>query len=207
MERIAPGAFKKTMRENGANMKVLYDHGQDPQIGNKVLGNVTDLREDDQGAYYEVDLFDTSYNRDLMPGLKAGAYGASFRFNVLKEKWDGNPQRSTYNPEGLPERTIKETRTMEFGPVTFPASSAASAGMRSLTDEYYEHMKARNPKKVKELLARARELRTPSQNNELLIPTYSRDPATNEPTESHSRGLTPAQRRERLYPYLLKGIE
>ena len=35
MERIAPGAFKKTLRE--LNQRVLLEHGQDPQLGNKPI--------------------------------------------------------------------------------------------------------------------------------------------------------------------------
>ena len=40
LERIAPGAFRKTISESRSSMKVLYDHGGDPQIGNKILGPI-----------------------------------------------------------------------------------------------------------------------------------------------------------------------
>ena len=50
---------------------------------------------------YEVPLFDTQYVAELLPGLRAGAYGASFRFKVEREDLDQNPKRSTYNPNGL----------------------------------------------------------------------------------------------------------
>lgn len=138
MERIKKGAFRKTMKDNRSGIKVLYDHGHDFQVGNKVLGAIDDLREDDEGAYYEVPLFDTSYNRDLLPGLEAGVYGASFRFTVVKERWDQEPAAADHNPAGLPERTIEEVRLFEFGPVTFPAYEGASAGVRSLTDYFRE---------------------------------------------------------------------
>ena len=97
-----------------------------------MLGVPTLLREDEQGAAYEV--LDTTYVADLLPGLRIGAYGASFRFKVLGEDVDQKPNRSTYNPLGLPERTIREATVMEFGPVTFPAYEGATAGVRSLTD-------------------------------------------------------------------------
>lgn len=136
MERIAPGAFSKTIAENLPNMRVLFQHGKDPSIGDKVLGPIEELREDDQGAYYEVPLLDTSYNRDLLPGLEQGLYGASFRFRVTREDVDQEPKASKHNPEGIPERTIREAAVMEFGPVTFPAYAGATAGVRSLTDEF-----------------------------------------------------------------------
>ena len=162
LERVAPGAFKKTIAESRQNMKVLFDHGMDPSIGNKVLGPIRDLREDSRGAYYEVPLFDTSYNRDLLPGLQAGVYGASFRFRVMKDQWEDEPARSEHNPDGIPERTILETRTMEFGAVTFPASDAATAGVRSMTDEFYDRLRSRNPDEYEQLLARSREICTPN---------------------------------------------
>lgn len=145
MERIAPGAFKKTIQENRQNMRVLYDHGHDPQIGNKVLGEIKTLEEDAAGARYEVELHDTSYTKDLLPGLRAGQYGASFRFRVIREAFDEEPGASDHNPYGLPERTIQEAQVMEFGPVTFPAYEGASAGVRSLTDESFTRRYAAGP--------------------------------------------------------------
>jgi HK97 family phage prohead protease len=134
LERIAPGAFKKTFAENRGDMRVLFQHGRDPQIGDKPLGPIEMLSEDDTGAYYEVPMIDTSYNRDLLPGLEAGLYGASFRFKVMRESIVDDPGVSASNPKGMPERTIKEAQVMEFGPVTFPAYTGATAGVRSITD-------------------------------------------------------------------------
>lgn len=144
LERVAPGAFAQTITEDRSGMKVLFDHGHDPQVGNKVLGPIRTLQEDSEGPYYEVPLLDTSYNRDLLPGLAAGVYGASFRFRVREESWNDEPGASDHNPKGIPERTILNTRTMEFGPVTFPASPEASAGVRSLTDQFYDRLRQRD---------------------------------------------------------------
>ena len=73
LERIAPGAFAHTLAHDRNRVKVLFQHGRDPQIGDKVLGVPTLLREDEQGAAYEVPLFDTQYVAELLPGLRAGA--------------------------------------------------------------------------------------------------------------------------------------
>lgn len=132
LERVAPGAFRKTFRENRDAIKVLFQHGADPQIGDKPLGSIEELYEDERGAYYEVRLLDAAYVRDdLLPGLTAGVYGASFRFGVMREDFDQRPEISDYNPTGLPERTLKELRVPEFGPVTFPAYQSATAGVRN----------------------------------------------------------------------------
>jgi HK97 family phage prohead protease len=132
LERIGRGAYKKTFAENRNDIKPLFQHGYDPQVGDKPLGQITDLREDDTGAYYEVALLDAPYVRqDILPGLQAGLYGASFRFQMIREDFDVEPKRSAHNPDGLPERTLKELRVFEFGPVTFPAYPSATAGVRS----------------------------------------------------------------------------
>ena len=141
MERLAPSAFTQTINSNRGvdgqtRMKVTFNHGKDPHLGDKVLGIPTVLEPDDHGVRYEVPLFDTEYNRELAPGLKAGAYGSSFRFNVVTDDFKRKPGASAYNPSGLPERTVKEVRMQEFGPVTFPAYPNATSGMRSMTDEF-----------------------------------------------------------------------
>jgi HK97 family phage prohead protease len=153
LERLAPGAFKKTMREQRDGMRVQFDHGYDSFVGDSLLGPIDDLREDDEGAYYEVPLLDTDYNRDrilpmlqgrLISGEQRGSLlGASFRFRVVKDEWLNEPKKSDHNPEALPERTIKEVRLYEFGPVVFPAYAEATAGVRSLTDHYLQRRLAR----------------------------------------------------------------
>jgi HK97 family phage prohead protease len=132
LERIAPGAFTKTFKEQRSEMRVLLQHGMDPQAGDKPLGPIEVLEEDEIGGRYSVPLLDTSYNRDIVPGLEAGLYGASFRFRVMREEIEEEPGRSEHNPDGITERTIKEAQVFEFGPVTFPAYQEATAGVRSL---------------------------------------------------------------------------
>lgn len=141
LERIAPGAFADTLARNGDKIKVLFDHGMDPQLGNKPLGVIRSMGEDKQGAYYEVELIDTSYNRDfVIPAAAAGLLGSSFRFRVVDETWN-DPRRSTSsNPERLPERTITKLDVFEFGPVTFPANPAATASVRSATDDWHDRL-------------------------------------------------------------------
>jgi len=136
LERIDPGAFTKTIKESRDQMRVLFQHGQDPVIGEKPLGPIRSLEADAKALHYEVPLLDTSYNRDLVAMLAAEppVLGSSFRFKVVRDSFDRKPIRSDYNPRRLPERTITELRMQEFGPVTFPAYAGAKAGLRSITD-------------------------------------------------------------------------
>ena len=218
LERTVKGSFTKTMKESRDSVVTLFNHGFDFSIGDKVLGSITDLREDDDAAALEADLFDTSYNRDLVPGIRAGAYGSSFMFRVIRDEWNDDPGVSEWNPRGIPERTIKEVRLFEAGPVTFPANPDATAGMRSMTDAYYESLRSRDPQRVDLLRSRVLELRTPkadaapasvdeardtSADGAATIPTDAPNPTE---VEVHPTGLTPAQRaralRELANPFL-----
>lgn len=151
METVSPGSFKKTITERAGQIKVLFDHGFDPMIGYKALGPIDSLTEEKDSPLGVVPLLDTSYNRDLIPGLRAGLYGSSFRFEVIQDRWNDEPEPSDTNPRGLPERTITEVRLHEFGPVTFPANPAATAGLRSMTDRFMDHLRSRAPERYAEL--------------------------------------------------------
>lgn len=196
LERVMPGAFTKTIADNAGRIRALFNHGFDPSVGQKVLGPIVGLREDSDSPVMEVDLLDTSYNRDLLPGLRRGLYGSSMRMRVKEDAWVKNPERSKHNPEGIPERSIVQAAVDEAGPVTFPANPGSTAAMRSGTDAYYEQLRTVDPGRVDEL---ERSIR--STPHEAAPERTSQEAATNPPSgpaEVHPGGLTHAQRRERL---------
>lgn len=209
LERTVKGSFRKTIRESGSSVKVLFNHGHDFVTGDRMLGMIDELREEDDSPLGVVSLFDTSYNRDLLPGLRAGAYGSSFMFRVIKEEWDDEPGRSDHNPDGIPERTIKEVRLFEFGPVTWPANPDATAGLRCVsgTDAYYNQLRARDRQRVDALRSRVAAIRTPDRPaaDPALAPTGAAPCTTDEPAASHSGGLAAAHKRRR-YLYLNGGV-
>lgn len=131
LERIAPGAFAQTFKDDRDNMRVLFQHGRDAMLGSKVIGTIETLEETKTGAHYVAPLF-RGLPELLLEGLaEPSQYGASFRFEPVQESWNDSPKLSEYNPRGIPERTLTEVRVAEFGPVTFPAYTSASAGLRS----------------------------------------------------------------------------
>jgi HK97 family phage prohead protease len=182
LERIKRGAFKRTFAERGDKIRVLYDHGHDPSIGNKPLGAPDVLREDSTGAYYESELFESSYVEELMPALRTKQLGASFRFRVTGEDWKEPAKASASNPNKLPERTITDVELYEFGPVTFPAYADATAGLRSGSDTFIDRLLS-NPL----FLARFTERIGLNSVEHLLanLPTDGRStaPASNESTD------------------------
>ena len=133
MEQIAPGAFTETLAAQAP--RITFNHGRDPDLGDKLLGHPVTAREDADGGVAEAPLF-AGVPQLVVDGLRAGAYGSSFRFGVDDEDIVHRPKVSDHNPEGLPERTILKATVPEVGPVTFPAYANATAGVRSLTDEF-----------------------------------------------------------------------
>lgn len=224
LERTQRGAFKRTINEhndasNPHQMKTLFNHGGDFHIGDKLLGDITKSREDRDSPVNTVNLWDTSYNRDLLPGLKRGAYGSSFMFTVTREAWNREPGASDHNPDGLPERTIQETRTFEAGPVTWPANPDATAQMNSArpgsitsgTDAYYESLSRMQGDTVARMRDHVIALR--SAGRLASTPLAGVAATTDDETGPHevpegpalrrSTGLTPAERRRRIF--LMKG--
>jgi HK97 family phage prohead protease len=186
LERIMPGAFTRTFAERGDKIRVLYDHGHDPSIGNKPLAAPAAMREDATGAYYEAELFEASYVEDLLPALRAGQLGASFRFAVRGEEWIEPERSSKANPDKLPERSITDIELYEFGPVTFPAYDSATAGVRSGSDQFIERLL-----KNEEVLARYIERAGPNVAAKFLasLPTLGRtDAATDLVIEVEEEG-------------------
>jgi hypothetical protein len=217
LEKTARGSFRKTIADHharkseSAGVKVLFNHGHDFTIGDKLLGGIRDLSEKKDSPLGLVALDDTSYNRDLLPGLKRGGYGSSFMFRVIRDEWNDEPGKSDHNPDGLPERTIKEVRLFEFGPVTWPANPDATAGMRcaSGTDAYYTSLRSRDPQRVEQLRSRVHALRTPP-SDAAPTGTSAGSAATEPPTapaSSHPDGRAFAHLRARdLYLMELEGV-
>jgi len=216
LERTVTGAFKRTIAAHNKarnadahQITTLFNHGHDFHIGDKVLGAIESLTEEPDSPMSLVRLFDTSYNRDLLPGLKAGVYGSSFMFRVVKDEWNNEPGVSDHNPEGLPERTLKELRVFEAGPVTFPANPDATAGMRCVsgTDAYYEILARRDPNRVDGLRSRLLALRTAGPAAPSGTPG-DRGPANAvplDPASRHSDGIALAHQRKR-YLDMLKEV-
>lgn len=205
LERTVPGAFKRTIaahnkaqRVDAHTIRTMFNHGTDMYVHSKLLGDVTEAREESDSPVTVTRLWDTSYNRDLLPGFRSGAYGASFMFRVVKDEWDNEPGASDHNPDGLPERTLKELRVFEAGPVTWPASPTASAGMRcmSATDDYYEHLARFEPERVAEMRSKLTALHPDrlagDGTRDGTGPAGQHDP--DDPASGHSTGLTYAQR-------------
>lgn len=124
LERIAPGAFAKTIKERKPVLQ--FAHGQDTAIGTVPIGAFQTLREDDTGLYVKARLFDNPLTLPVRQAIAGGAIdGMSFRFRVPKDKDTWERVKGD-----LPRRTVHEAIVYEAGPVVFPAYAGTNVGVR-----------------------------------------------------------------------------
>lgn len=125
VERIMPGAFDRAMRED--DVRALFNHEPDHILGRSAAKTLR-LFSDSKGLRYEIDLPDTQLGRDLGVSLERGdVTGSSFSFVVSDEDW--------VKEGGLRIRRIKGVNPLfDVGPVTFPAYTGTTAGVRSAAD-------------------------------------------------------------------------
>ena len=114
-EMVAPGAFKKTLKE--ADVRALFNHDPNYVLGRNRSGTLR-LSEDEQGLLYEIDLPDTSFALDLSRSIERGDVSqSSFSFGTIREAWD-YPKKDSGE---LPLRQLRELKLYDVSPVTFPA--------------------------------------------------------------------------------------
>jgi len=111
IERIAPGAFRKTLTET-PDVRLLINHEGLPLARTK--NDTLRLHEDETGLYMDADLPDTQAARDLYTLVERGDVDQmSFAFRVIRQTWN----------EGRTERTLTELSLADgdVSVVTYPA--------------------------------------------------------------------------------------
>ncbi|HEY7824806.1 MAG TPA: HK97 family phage prohead protease, partial [Acidimicrobiia bacterium] len=125
IERIAPGAFGKSLRQRSKDVRLYINHNSDMVLASKRSGTLR-LSEDDTGLRVEADLPDTTAARDLRALMTSGVVSTmSFGFTVPRggDKWSGDGS----------ERTLTGINLHEVSVVTgFPAYPQTEAAVRSL---------------------------------------------------------------------------
>jgi HK97 family phage major capsid protein len=151
LERHAPGAFSKTFKET--TPKILFQHGRDNLLGDRIIAQPIELGEDEVGPFYRAELLD-GLDPLLVEGLKRNLYGSSHTFQAVREDKMVYPKEPTaWNPDMLPERTIREVRVPEMGPVTWPAYLGSATSARSLSDEFALSDVAAQPERLADLVS------------------------------------------------------
>ena len=120
IEKIAPGAFTKTLQET-PDVRLLINHEGLPMARTK--NGTMRLYEDATGLFFEAELADTQEARDLYTLVARGDVDQmSFAFRVIRQNW--SKDRS--------ERTLAEVSLADgdVSIVTYPAYPATSVEAR-----------------------------------------------------------------------------
>jgi len=125
VERIAPGAFAKSLANRRRDVRLYVNHNSDLVLASKRSSTLM-LSEDEKGLRVEAMMPDTTYARDLSALMAAGVVDKmSFGFSVPRggDKWSGDGN----------ERELREVVLHEVSVVTgFPAYEQTQAAVRSL---------------------------------------------------------------------------
>lgn len=129
IERIAPGAFKRTLQARN-DVKLLWNHDSGEVLASTRSGTMR-LWEDTHGLRVEADLAPTTRGKDLSILMQRGDVNKmSFGFTVQKDSWSADGQT----------RTLESVRLAEVSIVTFPAYEASVAQVRSLDNVNVEKL-------------------------------------------------------------------
>ena len=123
IERIAPGAFKRSLQSRN-DVKLLWNHDSGEPLASTRSGTMR-LVEDSKGLRVEAELAPTTRGKDLSILMQRGDIDKmSFGFNVQSDSWspDGNI------------RTLESVRLLEVSIVTFPAYESSVAQVRSINE-------------------------------------------------------------------------
>ena len=123
---VAPGAFRKTIKERGGKTPVLWQHNPDWPIGRP-----TELKETKEGLYFNAAISEaTTHGRDAMALLRDEVpLGMSFGFNTIRSRpgtKDDPLDFSLYKAKPEDVMVIEEVRLWEISLVTFPANELAA---------------------------------------------------------------------------------
>jgi len=136
-EKIAPGAFTEAIGKS--DVRALWNHDPNYVLGRTKNGTLQ-IREDEQGLFYEVTPPDAQWARDLVESIKRGDVDqSSFAFTVEAQEWD---ERS----DPITRTIVKVKELFDVSPVTYPAYPTATSGVRSLKDVAEERRKEMTPK-------------------------------------------------------------
>lgn len=124
-EQISTGAFDYVMDND---VRAYFNHDENLLLG-RVSSGTLRIGTDKKGLWYEVDLPNTTYARDLVELMKRGDVNqSSFAFLIEKDRWEER--------DGKTYRIIeKVSRLLDVSPVAQPAYPEATSGLVARNDK------------------------------------------------------------------------
>jgi HK97 family phage prohead protease len=132
IEKIAPGAFRKTLSET-PDVRLLVNHEGLPMARTK--NGTMRLSEDEKGLFFEAELANTQEARDLYTLVERGDVDQmSFAFRVIRQNWSKDRSERTLTEVSLSDGDVSI--------VTYPAYTATSVEARELIKRAMHEIKA-----------------------------------------------------------------
>ena len=132
IEKIAPGAFRKTLSET-PDVRLLVNHEGLPMARTK--NGTMRLSEDEKGLFFEAELANTQEARDLYTLVERGDVDQmSFAFRVIRQNWSKDRSERTLTEVSLSDGDVSI--------VTYPAYAATSVEARELIKRAMSEIKA-----------------------------------------------------------------
>jgi HK97 family phage prohead protease len=124
-ERIMPSAFDRAIRE-GHDVRGLVNHDPRLLLGRSKSGTLK-ITTDGKGLRYEIDPPDTTVAKDTITSLRRGDLsGSSFAFMPAKGGYEFREE------DGYDVVEVRDVDLFDVGPVTFPAYTGATSGVREM---------------------------------------------------------------------------
>jgi HK97 family phage prohead protease len=131
-ERIAPGAFRKTLSET-PDVRLLINHEGLPLARTK-NGTLT-LSEDEVGLRFDADLPDTTEARDLWTLIQRGDVDQmSFAFRVIRQKWSADRTERTLTEVSLADGDVSVVTYPAYPTTTVEAREALANAIQAVKE-------------------------------------------------------------------------
>ena len=132
LERIAPGAFRKTLTET-PDVRLLINHEGLPLARTK--NGTLRLTEDEAGLYMDADLPDTQAARDLYTLVERGDVDQmSFAFRVIRQKWSEDRSRRVLTELSLSDGDVSVVTYPAYPTTTVEAREQLKAAMQAVKE-------------------------------------------------------------------------
>lgn len=126
IERIAPGAFKNSLKSGGV-VKSFINHRASNILSTTKSTPALELKDSKEGLQFTSPIPPTTYGNDLVVNLeRENIKGASFSFTINE-----GGEKYKVDKDGTMYRTITDAVLYEIGPVTNPAYEQTEVSLRS----------------------------------------------------------------------------
>jgi len=131
-ESVDPKAFNRSLKNNSADLAVVWSHDEDRVLGTVASGTAR-FSVDERGLKYEADL--NLLDPDGISAYRKISTGkvrqSSFSFQVVRDSWEERDEQP-------PHRVLREVKLYEASPVLWGANPATEVDVqraaRSLAD-------------------------------------------------------------------------